>query len=479
MKLKILLILIMPLGIFKGYAQNSQHWDLKSCIDYALKNNIQVKQSELNRNQNKINLKSAKYSRLPTLNASTGYTLSSGRNIDPFTNTIVENNVQSQRIGLNTSVTLFNYSSITNQIKKGGIDLQISEYDLEDSKNITTLNVITFFTNVLLNEEQVNNAKFSLETTKLRLDVVEKQFDAGVVAQQDVLQIKQQLAVDEVNLVQAENAFQFAKLTLQQAMQLPVSNDFTVINPQLGDPNTDQVLISKESVYNQALSSQPNIKSADASVESAALDVKINQANYYPTVTLNGSLGTSFSSVAPDQIPRDGSPNTIIERLVGVVQSSGDSVIASSLEPVEFVDLTYGRQLDFNQNSSLTLSLNIPIFNGFRARNGVQSARIGQRRAELNAQNVKNQLRQNIEQAYQDAIAAAKSYESSKRQIQALEDSFKNVEKRRDLGSATAIEYNQIKNDLSVAQSNLTRNKYDYIFKLKILDFYQGKPLSF
>jgi len=164
---------------------------------------------------------------------------------------------------------------------------------------------------------------------------------------------------------------------------------------------------------------------------------------------------------------------------VGVLPSTGETVFTTREVPAEFDDLTYGRQLDFNQNKFVGLNLNIPIFNGFQARNGLQNARIAQQRAQLNAENTKNQLRQNIEQAYQDALAAAKSYESSKNQVNALEESFKNVNKRKDLGSATLLEFNQTQNDLNGAKTDLIRNKYDYIFKLKILDFYQGKTLSF
>jgi len=446
MKLKIILIFLTSLTLSIAQAQD-QIWDLQSCIQYALENNIQVKQSELNRAQSLVNLKGAKFSRLPSLNGNSAYTFSNGRSINPFTNVIVEQAIQSQNYGLNSSVTVFNYLSINNTIKKSNIDLKISEYNLEDQKNLTTLNVITFYTNVLLNAEQVKNAEFSLENTQRRLSEVEKRFEVGATAEQDVLQVKQQLAVDEVNLVRAENAYQFAKLTLQQAMQLPVTDGFQIARPEIVEPSSQFVIESKESVYNQALQTQANIKSADASVESTALDVKINEASYYPSITLSGGLSTNYSSAAPDSIQQ---------------------------EP-----FTYRRQLESNRRSFLSINLNIPIFNGFQARNSVQLAKINQSRAKLSADNVKNQLRQNIEQAYQDANAAAKSYESSKKQVNALEDSFKNVELRRGLGSATEIEYNQIKNDLNSAKSDLTRTKYDYIFKLKILDFYQGKPLSF
>lgn len=479
MKLKILFFVFLSLSGLSLRAQQKKVWDLKSCIEYALENNIQIKQSDLNRVQNTIALKGARMSRLPSLNASTSYNISTGRSINPFTNVIENDDIQSQRYNLNSNVTIFNYSSINNSIKKGIVDLEISEYDLENTKNLTILNIITFFTNVLLNNEQKKNAEFTLQTTKIRLDQVEKQKSAGAVNQQELLQARQQLALDELNFIRAENAYELAKLSLQQAMQLPVSADFSLEIPDLEVPDINLTLESPMNVYQTALAQQPDIKSAESSIRSAQLGVKISEANLYPTLSLSAGIATSYSSVAPDVIPKDGADNITISAPVGVLPSTGEVVFTTREVPAEFDDLTYARQLDFNQNTFVGLNLNIPIFNGFSARNNLQNARINQQRAELNAQNTRNQLRQTIEQAYLDAIAAGKSYSSSKKQVETLSESFKNVEQRKALNAATPIEYNQIKNDYDRAKTDEIRNKYDYIFKLKILDFYQGKNLSF
>lgn len=479
MKLKIVFFIFLLLPGFALKAQQGKIWDLQSCINYALENNIQVKQSDLNRIQSAVALKGAKMSRLPSLNASTNYNLSTGRSINPFSNVIENDDIQSQRYNLNSSVTLFNYSAINNTIKRGVVDLEVSEYNLENTKNQTTLSIITFFTNVLLNEEQMKNARFNLETTQVRLDQVEKQAAAGAVNRQELLQARQQLALDEFNLINSENAFELAKLSLQQAMQLPVTSNFEIQVPELSDPEVNVLLEKPSTIYQTALAEQPDIKSAEANVKSARLGVKISEAGLYPSISLSAGLATSYSSIAPPSIPKDGTDNVTIAVPVGVVPSTGETVLASQEVPAEFDDLTYVRQLDFNQNSFIGLNLNIPIFNGLSARNNLQNARINQQRAELNAENAKNQLRQNIEQAYLDAIAAGKSYQSSKKQVEALTESLKNADQRNALGAITPIEYNQIRNDYNRAKTDEIRNKYDYIFKLKILDFYQGKNLSF
>lgn len=481
MKLKIVFFTILLLTGLTLRAQQGEIWDLKSCIDYALENNIQVKQSDLNRIQNELALKGAKMSRLPTLNFSTNYNITTGRSINPFTNELVTNDVQSQRYNLSSGVTIFNYGSINNSIKRGVADLEVSEYDLENTKNQTTLSIITFFTNVLLNQEQMKNAQFTLETSKIRLDLVEKQRRLGVVNQQELLQARQQVAVDELNLIRAENAFELAKLSLQQAMQIPLSSDFQVLTPEIPEPDVNAILESPASIYQTALAQQPDVKSAEAGERSAQLGVKISEAGLYPTLSLSAGIATNYSSIAPETIAKEGSESIITFEPIGTVEGTNTQVISRfpTISAAEEVDLTYGRQLDFNQNSFVGLNLNIPIFNGFSARNNLQNARINQQRAELNSLNTRNQLRQTIEQAYMDAVAAGKSYFSSKKQVEALSESFKNVEQRRALNAATLIEYNQTRNDLERAKTDEIRNKYDYIFKLKILDFYQGKNLSF
>ncbi len=476
MKLKLLLLItLLP---WLGYAQTGKVWTLEQCINQALKNNIQIKQSELNTRQNQLALQSAQYSRIPTLNGSSSFSFNTGRSINPFTNTIETDDITSQRYNISSSVTLFNYFSITNSIKQSKIDVDRSVYDLEDTKNVTILNIVTFYTNILLNEEQVANAELAIETSKLQLDRTKKQFDAGAVARQNLLQIEQQLANDELSLVRAENALNLAKLNLQQAMQIPTTNDFQVQIPELPDPTGQLVIGSPRMIYEQAMSVQPNIKSADASVESSEYDVKITEANYYPSLTLNAGIGTSYSSLAPDQIPAAGADNIIISQPIGVVDGTGQIVSTETSIPATFTDNTYFNQLDFNRNTFVSLNLNIPIFNGLQAKNGVANAKINLERAKLNALNERNLLRQNIEQVYQDAVAASKSWEAANNQVAALEESFRNVERRFNLGSSDPVEYNQIKNDLNRAKSDLIRAKYDFIFKLKILDFYQGKTLS-
>lgn len=432
--------------------ETAKVWTLQECINYAWKNNILVKQSELAVLNNQLNLKQAQWARVPNLNANVSGRNNVGRSIDPFTNVIVSQDVTSQSYGLNTGVTLFNGLGQHNTVNQNKANLEKSTFDLEYQKNTTALTIANQYLNILLAQEQVKNAQLSLTTSKLQAEQTEKQVNAGSFPRQNLLQAKQQVANDEVNLISAENSLDLAKLTLKQSLQLPASTEMEIEVPAIPDPSEEVISVSLEEVFQSALS-LPEVKSAEAQVDASQYGLGVAKSFRYPSLTLSGGLNTNWSSAAPDQFP---DPNS----------------------PTGFKENTYMNQLDFNLARFVSLTLSIPIFNRFQTSTGVGQARITLQNSEYGLTNVKNQLRQNIEQAYYNARAAAKTYEATKRQLETLEESFKNVEQRFNLGATNSVEYNQIKNDFNRSQNDLIRTKYDFIFKLKVLEFYQGKPLQ-
>ena len=197
----------------------------------------------------------------------------------------------------------------------------------------------------------------------------------------------------------------------------------------------------------------PEVKSAEEQVSASQYGVSIAKSSLYPSLTLSAGLSTNWSSAAPDEFPDPGSPSGV-------------------------KDNTYFNQLDFNLARFVGLNLNIPIFNRLQVNTSIGKSKITLQNSEFGLTNVKNQLRQNIEQAYYNAQAAAKTYSATRRQVEALRESYRNVEQRMNLGAANSVEYNQIKNDFNRAENDLIRTKYDFIFKMKVLDYYQGKPLE-
>jgi len=440
-----LLILLIMAGVL-NVSQAQDTWSLQKCIDYALENNIQIKQAELDNKTAEVNLFGSRMSSLPNLNANLGYNYSAGRSIDPFSNIIVDQDVTSQNGGINASVPIFNGFQIRNATKRDEQGLLASNYNLQDTKNTVTLNVVTFYTNILFNSELLEVAQLRLQTTQTQENRVSKQVELGALPQANLLQIRQQLANDELEVIRAENNVELSTLQLKQALQIAADVDFQIEVPPLNDPNQEGVLESSQQIYEYALKNQPVIKASRANEESAKYGIGVAKSNYYPSLTLNAGFSTNYSDVAAEQL--------------------GD-------------EFTYFDQLDFNQRKFVGLSLNIPIFNRFQVRNNVERARVTYERSSYQLTTAKNQLQQTIEQAYLDVKTAAKAYSALENSLEAAELSFENAKQRLELGATDAVEYTQIKNDYERVKSDLVRAKYDFIFKSKVLDFYQGKPLNF
>jgi len=462
---------------FNAIAQ--EKWSLQKCVDYALENNLQVKQSALDVESAEITLFGSKMSNLPSVNGSLGLNTSTGRSIDPFTNTIIDRGINSQNAGLNASLPLFDGLQRYNSIKRDQYGQLAAQQDLASVQNDVTLNVVTFYTNILFNKELLETAKLRLLTTESQEKRVAKQVEIGALAQADLLQIRQQKANDELEVVRAENNLNISYLQLKQALQIPAEESFDIQTPDLPEPNQGELMESSSNVYQYALQNQPVIKAAKYRKESAFKGISVARSAYYPSLSLNAGISTNYSDAAPEQFPVLGSENRTITRPIGVVQSTGDLVITEEEVPSEFTENTYWNQLDFNQRRFVGFSLNIPIFNKFQVKNNVQQSIIRHKRSEYQLTSAKNQLQQTIEQAYLDVKAAAKSYDALKNSFEAAELSFRNAEQRLELGATDAVQFTQIKNDFERVKSDLIRAKYDYIFKLKVLDFYQGKPLNF
>lgn len=455
-------------------------WTLQECVDYAIENNIQVKQSGLNTEVERVNLSQSKADLLPSLNAGVGYSYSVGRSVNPFTNIIVDQPVSSQDASLSTSFTVFSGFQKVNTIKRNKITLQAREYLYEDMQNDITLQVVTAYMEILLNNELLENAKLRLITTNLQLERTGKLVAAGSLPESNLLEIKAQAATDELDIINAQNSIEMGKLNLKQLLQLPASEPMNVVVPEIETPDEEVYHASLSEIYDTAVETQPDVKAADALVETSEYNVSIAQGSKYPSITAFAFLGTSYSSVADDFLPKEGTGFTEIETPIGYLQSDPtQAVVTTQSIPTDFTENTYFNQLDFNLRRGVSLDLSIPIFNGWQAKSAVSRAKINREVAELDALNTRNVLRQNVEQAYLDLLAAQKRYAATKVQVAALQEAFRVNEQRFNLGALNSLDYNLAKTNLNVAESDLIQAKYQYVFQSKILDFYQGKSISF
>jgi outer membrane protein len=477
-------LLAFALGV-STYAQAQQKYSLQQCVNIGLENNLQLRQGQLQVQANQNTFDQSKWQKYPNLNFNTNQGLQSGRNIDPFTNQFVEQTVNFSSFQLNTGITLFNGYQLKNSIKQNQFNLQASQKDVESNRNGLILNIATAYLNVLNNQEQLEFARRQAETTRFQLERTEKLVKGGALPEINLYDIRSQLANDELSIINAQNSIELAKLTLKQLMNLPANEQVEIEPINLPAPSTalsyDATL---DQVYNAALKYLPDMEAANLRIESAKVGVEIAKGAKLPTISLGGGLSSSFSSAAPKQrFVGDGGESKVVD-----VPSSTKyvSYIGISVPVIEKITVPSGSiqnfgyldQLSFNRNASLSLSLRMPIFNAYQVKYRIANAQIQQKNVEYQSQIIRNQVRQTVEQAYYSMLNAAKRYEATAKQIESLELSFKAAEARLNAGAINAVEYNIAKNNLDRSRASLIQAKYEYIFRTKILDFYQSKPLT-
>ena len=483
MKAKSLLLLCLIFLCFPLLAQQQDSaatksvWNLKECVDYALANSLLVKRSELSLELSSLDKRQAKMQMLPSANLFGSYGYNWGRGIDPVTNQFVS----SQRngfasVGGSSDLDLFNGFSIQNTIKQASRDFEATELDLAKSKNDVILNVVSLFINVVFNKELVENAKLQLGSSQQQLERTQKLVAAGSLPKTNELDLQAQVATNELNLINQENTLNLSLLQLQQALQLPAREDFDVEFPVI---EAEDLVLEQNSqeVYEIARSTMPEIKSAKLRIESSFYGVKAARGGLYPRLSLSGSVNSNYSSSSATRFVPDGGFNNVSTGYF--VQGTNEPIYG--LEPTGSYRDIYGfnDQLKDNIYKSVSLRLSIPLFNRFAARTSLQRALITNEQAKISAREIDNTLRQNVETSYNNAIAASKSFNSSLRQVTAREEAFRMVKQRFEIGAATYVEYQVAENDLFRARSDNTRAKYEFIFRKKVLDFYQGKPLGF
>lgn len=455
-------------------------WTLQEALDYAVGNNLQVRQAIINRQVAEVNLKQAKNDLLPSLNGNASHSYNYGTFRDPLTGEFDNGQIRSNNFSTSANVPLFQGLQLQKQIKQNRLLAEASATDVAVTQNDVVLQVLTSYLNILFATELVKTADLQRTSTQKQLERNRILFKAGSVAETDVLELEAQLSSDELNVINAQNQAEISRLALIQLLNLDASTEFEVIIPELPDPQDNPTIVAPDQIYDVAEQRLPLIRSADLRVGSAEAAIGIARGAYYPRVSLSGSLSTGYSS------SRGIFGAQIIEgaydpRMVGFQSSDGSrpfTVYVPKTEPT-FLRTSFNNQLDENFGQAVALSLSVPILNSLQARNNVARAQLNYESALLNAKQQRNQLRQNIEQAAADAQAAYRKYIASKSQVSSLARSFRNAELRLNSGIINSTDYTVISNNYRRAQSDLIQAKYDYFFKLKVLDFYQGKNISF
>lgn len=459
----------------------TQKWSLDSCISYALRQNIQLKINELSIQTSEVALEQSKNDRLPNANASFSHNYNWGRSIDPFSNTFVNQRIQTNNLSLSSSTTLYNGFRLKNTIEQNELQVDANKLNYGQSQNDLMLNIASNYLQIVLNKEIAENARRQKVSTQAQYDRTQKLVEAGVLPRANLYDLEAQLAADQQQIILGENNLMLSQLQLRQLMQLPPTEDFDIVTPEVGDPSA--ILDSKNpyAIYQIAETTQPNIKGTDINVEVAKKGIDIAEAGRMPTLSLIGGAGSNYTSNQKTRFDATSATIVGVDTLGYIADGTGiptDYVVRPN---VEFGTENFGffNQLNESFRYNLGLNLQIPIFNRFQVDNNIQRAKIQTQNAQLNSQLVRTQLYQTIEQAYISARAAKASFEASQLRVKALEETVRVMEKRLEAGAANSTEYTVVKNNLSVAQADLLRAKYEFIFRIKVLEFYEGKELKF
>ena len=463
------------LGLMAG-AQ--EVWSLERSVRYAQENNLTIKQSAANAKISALSERQAKAARLPSVNATINAGEQFGYTIDPTTNTFSTEATGYNSVGLNASISVFNGGFIHHSVKQAGWDRRAAEADAEQTVNNISLQVASAYLNILLNEEQVENANRRVALSQQQLSVTQKMIDAGTIPMVDKYNIESQIARDQQSAVIAQNNVDISYLNLKQLLQLEPDYDLRIEKPAVPIPSDAQPEgFALTTVYQTALGTQANVRAADYRVESAREGIPIAKSAYYPSIGVGVNLNSNYSTAfqRPEQIL------TVPTILPVIIDGENKTLEIPGQEtqiPVNVRRVPYFDQLNQNFGQSVGISVNIPIYQNGRTRLNVERANL----AYLNAQLQQNQTRQTLKNDIQTAIAnvraAARQFDAAQRTLNFTTLTFENMQKRFTVGAVNSFDLTTAQNNRDIAENDMVVAKYDYLFKLKILDFYLGKPLS-
>lgn len=475
-KINFLLFLLLILIPSVTVVAQSKKWTLEECVDYAIKNNISIKQNELNIKSADIEKKAAIGNFMPTANVNGSHSWNIGLNQNITTGLLENQTSQFTSAGLNSNVVIYNGLQNQNQLRRANLSKISSQYQLDKMKDDVSLNVANAFLQILFNKESIKVQKEQLSFDEKQLTRTEELVNVGSIPKGDLLDVKATIASDKQRLVAAENMLFLSKLSLAQLLQLEDFQNFDIAET-VYNVNESEVAVQKpEAILAKAKEERIELKIAKTNLEIAERDVKIAKGAYQPTLSGFYSFSTraSYSDRVTGYELNTANPTSII----GQVEGTGTNVIQPNFSPVLGNPNSVFDQFSNNKGHSYGLQLNIPIFNGFATKNNVSRSKIALERSQISLQQAELDLERNVYNAITDAKGALNSYESATSALEARQEAFNYAKERFAVGMMNTFEFNQAQTLFNNAQSEVLRTKYDYIFKIKIVEFYFGIPIT-
>lgn len=453
----------------------SKKWTLEECVKYAIQNNISIKQSELDSKTALIDKKGAVGNFLPSLNASASHSWNIGLNQDITTGLLQNQTTQFTSAGANVGIDIYKGLQNQNTLRKANLSIVAAKYQLLKMQEDIALNVANAFLQVLFNKENLKVQKQQLGINEKQYARSEELVKAGSIPRGDLLDVKATVALNNQNVIAAENALLISKLSLSQLLQLKDFENFDVVDDTDVKDENNIMAQTPNAIYDKALEGRTELKIARTNLEIAQKNVAIAKGAFQPT--LQGFYSFSSRVGYSDRVvgfqPNTSNPTSV----VGYVEGTNQNVLQNNFSPVLGKALPFFDQFSDNKGHSFGAQLSIPIFNGFSVRNNVERSKVSLERSKIALEQQDLDLQRNVFTAFADAKGALNAYESSVVALEARQGAYDYAKEKYAVGLMNSFDFNQSQTLLTNAQSEVLRTKYDYIFKIKILEFYFGIPL--
>ncbi|MES2004545.1 MAG: TolC family protein [Bacteroidota bacterium] len=482
------LILVCCTVVSQAFAQKaSDNWDLRHCIEHAIQYNISIKQADIQARIAALQAKQAKYNIYPNVNGSSGTGVRFGRSIDPTTNGFATSQFLYQNFGINAGVQLYNYGRLKNAVEMAKFNAQAALADVARASNDVSFNVATYYLQVLAAKEQVKISEVQIAQTQNQYEITKKRVDAGVLPELNLAEVESQLATDSSGYYTAKGNYEQNLLSLRALLNLEVDVLFGIETPMVDQiPLESFAELQPEIVYETAMQYQPQQKADDFRIKAAQKNLLVTKAQMYPTISLGGNLSTNFSNSFKSTTGASFlgySPITGAEPIITLSNVNyyvQNPVYKITQQSRSFGDLWqgWGKQLDNNFGQNVGISLSIPIFNNFSAKTNYQTAQLNVKSAQLQKSQSDLTLRQNIYTAYTNAVTALQKFNAGKRTVESAQKAYDYALKRYDVGLLSSLDLITNQNNLLRAKVTQLTNQYDYVFKMKLLEFYKGKGLK-
>ncbi len=453
-------------------------WTLAECVDYALKNNIQIKNTELDSRLADVDKKAAFGNFLPTVNGQASHSWNIGLNQNITTGLLENQTTQFTSAGLSVGVNLYSGLQSQNRLRRANLAILAAQYQLAKMKDDVALNVANAFLQILFNKENLKVQQEQLANNQRQQGRTQELVNAGSVPRGDLMDMKATVATSEQNVILAENALLISKLSLAQLLQLDDFQNFDIADDDYEATLSETMGQTPQAIFEKAKETRVEIKIARANLELAERDVKIARGNFQPN--LQGFYSFSTRAAYADRVTGFAPDIATPFSTIGTVDVNGTTynVVQPNFVPVLGSALPLWEQFDENKGHSFGLQLNVPVLNGFQARNSVERAKIALDRSKIAMSQQELDLERNVYQAFTDAKGALNAYEAAQTALEARQLAFDYARERYEVGIINAFDYNQAQTLYVNAQSDLIRAKFDYIFRVKVVEFYFGIPIT-